>query len=193
MEIFWAGPAAHAAPPSTTRCRIGRPAASFLQGCLKEQPHRSFPGQCTDRTGATGVEVLPGRERLVLGAARYNTGKGSSCKIYLTVLPQTPVRGARLDRGPPSHQRSISLCDERVGGEEGGRRERESRKDRALKRKGRLTQRTPKYGWMLSGVHTLHTLPRYVWMDSLEESVGASGKVHAIDTCVPIYLAVGEV
>lgn len=118
-----AGPAAHAAPPSTPRSRIGRPAASFLEGCLKEQPHRSFPGQCTDRTGATGVEVLPGRERLVLGAARYNTGKGSSCKIYLTVLPQTPVRGARLDRGPPSHQRSISLCDERVGGGEGPERE----------------------------------------------------------------------
>lgn len=37
-----AGPAAHAAPPSTPRSRIGRPAASFLQGCLKEQPHRSI-------------------------------------------------------------------------------------------------------------------------------------------------------
>lgn len=116
-----AGPAAHAAAPPTPRSRIGRPAASFLQGCLRGQPHGSFYGQCADRTGARGVEALPGRERLVLGAARYITGKGSSCKIYLAVLPHRPLSGEQASIGvPPSHRRSISLCDERVGG--GGRR-----------------------------------------------------------------------
>lgn len=113
-----------------------------------------------------GVEVLPGRERFVLGAARHITGKGSSCKIYLTVLPHPLVRGARLDRGPPSHQRSISLCDERVGGERGrGERERqrESRKERALKHRARLTQRTPKCAWVAEWLVSIRYI--HVWMD----------------------------
>lgn len=103
------------------------------------------------------VEVLPGREKLGLGAARYNTGKGSSCKIYLTVLPQTPVRGASLDRGPPSHSTfHLSVMSEKGG--RGGARRRGSRKEQALKHKGRLTQRTPKSGWVLSGIHPSSTM-----------------------------------
>lgn len=78
-----------------------------------------FPPRLSQRTDAqTSIRTMRDRtgwrccqegKGLFWGPLDISPERAALGKIYLTVLPQTPVRGASLDRGPPSHQRSISL------------------------------------------------------------------------------------